>query len=46
MTLKLGRKATLIELKREYFDVAVSNMKGAESMAERKDLFVLSGVEV
>lgn len=39
MALKLGRKATLIELKPEYFNVAVNNMKQAESMSQVKDLF-------
>lgn len=42
VALKLGRKATLIELKPEYFNVAVQNMKVAESLSNRKDLF--SGV--
>ena len=37
--LKFGRKATLIELKPEYFNVAVQNMKKAESLSTRKDLF-------
>ncbi len=37
MALKLGRKATLIELKPEYFDVAVKNLKQAE--IQKKDLF-------
>lgn len=31
--IKLGRKATLIELKPEYFNVAVKNMKQAESLS-------------
>jgi hypothetical protein len=39
MALKLGRKATLIELKPEYFNVAVQNMKTAEQLSTRKDLF-------
>jgi hypothetical protein len=39
MALKLGRRATLIELKPEYFNVAVQNMKTAESLSTRKDLF-------
>ncbi len=38
MALKLGRKATLIELKPEYFNVAVSNMKQAEAMVHSKML--------
>lgn len=39
MALKLKRKATLIELKPEYFKVAVGNMKYADSMANAKDMF-------
>lgn len=39
MAIKLGRKATLIELKPEYFNVAVSNLKKAESESNAKDLF-------
>jgi DNA modification methylase len=39
MTVKLGRKATLIELKPEYFEVAVNNLKKAESMVNAKDMF-------
>jgi DNA modification methylase len=37
--LKFGRKATLIELKPEYFNVAVQNMKKADTLATKKDLF-------
>jgi len=37
MALKLGRKAILIELKPEYFEVAVKNLKQAES--QKQDLF-------
>ena len=37
MALKLGRKATLIELKPEYYNVAIQNLKQAESY--NKDLF-------
>lgn len=44
MAVKLGRKATLIELKPEYFKVAVGNLKYAESMVNAKDMF--SGVTV
>lgn len=44
--LKLGRKATLIELKPEYFEVAVSNLKQAESESNTKDLFSYSSDEV
>lgn len=43
MALKLGRKATLIELKPEYFNVAVSNMRKAESLAKVTDMF--SGIK-
>jgi len=39
MALKLGRKATLIELKPEYFGVAVNNMKKAGSLYKATDLF-------
>jgi DNA modification methylase len=39
MALKLKRKATLIELKPEYFNVAVSNMRQAESSSKAIDLF-------
>lgn len=46
VALKFGRKATLIELKPEYYKVAVSNLKKAESMANVIDLFSQSGVEV
>jgi DNA modification methylase len=46
MALKLGRKATLIELKQEYFNVAIENMKKAEASANVSDLFSLTGVEV
>jgi len=36
--LKFGRKATLIELKPEYFNVAVNNLKQAESLSKSKML--------
>ncbi len=39
MAIKLGRKATLIELKQEYFKVAVSNMRKAESESKVTDMF-------
>ena len=42
MALKLGRKATLIELKPEYYNVALQNMRQAESNV--KDLFSMVGV--
>lgn len=38
MALKLGRKAKLIELKPEYYNVAVNNLRSAESQMQR-DLF-------
>lgn len=37
MALKLGRKAVLIELKPEYFNVAIQNLKAAQ--ASRVDMF-------
>ncbi len=40
MAIKLGRKAILIELKPEYFNVAINNLKQAESI--KKDLFSYS----
>ena len=40
MALKLGRKATLIELKQEYFHVAVSNLEAV--MLSRRDLFSMN----
>lgn len=43
MAIKLGRKATLIELKPEYFKVAVSNMKQAETLRTNKDMFSQTG---
>ncbi len=42
MALKLKRRSILIELKPEYFNVAVQNMKVAETLCNSKDLF--SGV--
>jgi DNA modification methylase len=46
MALKLGRKATLIELKPEYFNVAVNNMKQAEQSKNNDNLFSFSNIEV
>lgn len=46
MAVKLKRKAILIELKPEYYKVAVSNLKKAESEASVIDLFSAAGVEV
>jgi DNA modification methylase len=45
VALKFGRKAIGIELKPEYFKVAVENLKFAESMANVKDMFSMGGVE-
>lgn len=45
MALKLGRKAILIELKPEYFNVAVKNMRQVEAHIS-EDMFAVSGVEV
>jgi DNA modification methylase len=39
MALKLGRRAMLIELKPEYFKVAIENMKKAKQMTATPDLF-------
>jgi len=39
MAVKLGRKAILIELKPEYFDVMVKNMHGIEAQSTLPDLF-------
>jgi DNA modification methylase len=39
MAIKLGRRATLIELKPEYFKVAIENMKKAKQMTATPDLF-------
>jgi predicted O-methyltransferase YrrM len=44
MALKLGRKATLIELKPEYFNVAVNNLRQAELNSVKQDMF--SGVNL
>ncbi len=44
MALKLGRKATLIELKPEYFNVAIQNLKAAENA--KQDMFSQAGVTV
>ena len=46
MALKMGRKATLIELKPEYYNVAISNLRKASTEANRVDMFGISGVEV
>jgi DNA modification methylase len=46
MAVKLKRKAILIELKPEYYKVAVSNLKKAEDAANVPDLFSTAGVEV
>lgn len=46
VALKFGRKAIGIELKPEYFKVAVENLKFAELMANVKDMFSQNGVVV
>lgn len=46
MALKLNRKATLIELKPEYFNIAVNNMRQAEQLSNNSNLFSYNnGVE-
>lgn len=44
--VKFGRKAIGIELKPDYFKVAVNNLRKAEAESEVKDLFSLNDVEV
>jgi hypothetical protein len=44
--LKFGRKAIGIELKLEYFRIALQNLRKAEGLANVKDMFSSSGVEV
>jgi DNA modification methylase len=44
MALKLGRRATIIELKKEYFNVAISNLVRAKQ--SKTDLFSNAGIEV
>tara|TARA_Y100000310_G_scaffold166912_1_gene166610 strand:- start:1289 stop:3562 length:2274 start_codon:yes stop_codon:yes gene_type:complete len=39
MAVRLRRKATLIELKPEYFNVAVANLRKAEAQAKAVDMF-------
>lgn len=46
MAVKLGRRVTLIELKQEYFDVAIENIKKAEAQSNASDLFSLQEVEI
>jgi DNA modification methylase len=46
MALKLGRKAVLIELKEEYFETAISNIRKAESEANQMTLFDFAGMAV
>lgn len=46
MALKLGRKATLIELKSEYFKIAVENMKQAVALSSYQDMFAQKGIIV
>jgi len=44
--VKFGRKAVLCELKPEYFNVLVKNMRNAESENKTEDLFSLAGIEL
>ena len=44
--VKFGRKAILIELKREYFNVLVKNMKAIEATATVDNLFSYANIEV
>ncbi len=44
MALRLGRRATLIELKPEYFKVAVQNLNSVQK--SKQDLFSNAGIEV
>lgn len=46
MAVKLGRKAIGIELKPEYYKIALDNLKLAESMSNSKNLFSNAGIEV
>jgi DNA modification methylase len=46
VALKFGRKAIGIELKPEYFKVAVENLKNAETLSKVQDMFSISGVDV
>ena len=38
-SVRLGRQFVGVELKRNYFDVAVNNLREAETLAKQKDLF-------
>lgn len=44
--LKFGRKAILIELKKSYFDIAVSNLRAMEIESNTIDLFEYSGIDI
>lgn len=44
--VKFGRKGLAIELKPEYFKVAVNNLKRAEAESQQVDLFAFAGVQV
>ena len=44
--VRLGRRAILIELKREYFDTLIRNMKSIEATALIPDMFELAGIEI
>jgi len=43
MALKLGRKAILIELKPEYYKVAVKNLRNVEYLSGKGNLFSYRG---
>lgn len=45
MALKLGRKAVLIELKQEYFETALNNLRKAEAEANQMTLFEWAALE-
>jgi DNA modification methylase len=46
VALKLGRKAIGIELKPEYFNIGISNLKKAESMSKVQDMFSQQGIQL
>lgn len=46
MALMLNRKAVCIELKQEYFDEMLRNLRNAEKFASVPDMFEFAGIEV
>ena len=46
VALKFGRKYVGIELKPEYYQVAAGNLKTAEELSTRKDLFSLGVMQL